>query len=350
MWQRASRFLGQFAANRSGVTAILFGIMLIPLMLGVGLAVDYSRALRVKQHLGRALDVAALAIGSWRDLNDAQLKLKAKTFFAANYDAENLGTPSPLTVNIQEKKITISATSTVDMIIMPIAGFNQVTVGALSEITVNEKKIELVMVLDNTGSMGWSGKLTSLKNASNTLLDVLIPDEGGGVSEDVKIGLVPFAAAVNVGSDKLGSGWIDVAGQSSIAAEDFQPGQMNVDRLAGLAVVFDGTNPAAIRVANHHRAGVPTAGAVAVSRHVILDLVKGMIPEAGKLHFAHRSQSAEAHAHRSPRNGRLGDRSIDDPLVPEFGVQTLGDTEDALVLADVLADHQDVWILAQRLA
>jgi Flp pilus assembly protein TadG len=229
MWQSASRFLEQFAANRSGVTAILFGIMLIPLMLGVGLAVDYSRALRVKQHLGRALDVAALAMGSWRDLNDAQLKLKAKAFFAANYDAENLGTPSPLTVNIQENKITISATSTVDMIIMPIAGFNQVTVGALSEVTLNEKKIELVMVLDNTGSMGWSGKLTSLKNASNTLLDVLIPDEGGGVSEDVKIGLVPFAAAVNVGSDKLGSGWIDVAGQSSIAAEDFQPGTNVLD-------------------------------------------------------------------------------------------------------------------------
>jgi Flp pilus assembly protein TadG len=230
MWQRAARFLGQFTADRSGVTALLFGIMLIPLMLGVGIAVDYSRALRVKQHLGRALDVAALAIGSWRDLNDAQLKLKAKAFFAANYDAENLGTPSPLTVNIQENKITISATSTVDMIIMPIAGFNQVTVGALSEITLNEKKIELVMVLDNTGSMGSSGKLNALKAAANTLIDVLMVDnQNAEVNEDVKIGLVPFAAAVNVGSGMLGSGWIDVAAQSSVTSEDFQPGTNVLD-------------------------------------------------------------------------------------------------------------------------
>ena len=229
MWQRATRFLGLFSADRNGVTAILFGIMLIPLMLGVGLAVDYSRALRVKQHLGRALDSAALAIGSWHDLDDAQLTQKAQDYFAANYDAQALGTPSPLNVNIQDKMITISATSTVDMVFMQLAGFSQVSVGALSEITLNEKKIELIMVLDNTGSMGWNGKLTSLKNASNALLDVLIPDNGAGVSQDVKIGLVPFAAAVNIGSDKLGSGWIDVAAQSSIAGEDFQPGTNVLD-------------------------------------------------------------------------------------------------------------------------
>ncbi|MHA1166056.1 MAG: pilus assembly protein TadG-related protein [Alphaproteobacteria bacterium] len=229
MWQCATRFLGKFSTDRNGVTAMLFGIMLLPLLLSVGVAVDYSRALRVKQHLGRALDSAALAIGSWRDLDEAQLKQKAQAFFAANYDAEVLGTPSPLNVSIQGKVITISATSTVDMVLMQLAGFNQISVGALSEITLNEKKIELVMVLDNTGSMGWSGKLTSLKNASNTLLDVLIPDAGGGVSEDVKIGLVPFAAAVNIGSDKLGSGWIDVAAQSSIASEDFQPGTNVLD-------------------------------------------------------------------------------------------------------------------------
>ncbi len=229
MWQRASRFLAKFSANREGVTALLFGIMLIPLMLSIGAAVDYSRALLVKQHLGRALDSAALAIGSWRDLDDAELIAKAQAFFDANYNASALGTPSALNVNIQDKVITISATSTVDTVIMQMAGFNQVSVGALSEIKLNEKKIELVMVLDNTGSMGWNGKLNALKDASNTLLDVLIPDEAGGVSEDVKIGLVPFAAAVNIGPDKLASGWIDVAAQSSIADEDFQPGTNVLD-------------------------------------------------------------------------------------------------------------------------
>ncbi|MCK5495236.1 MAG: hypothetical protein KAI80_02400, partial [Hyphomicrobiaceae bacterium] len=120
-------------------------------------------------------------------------------------------------------------TSDVDTTFMKLSGINQMTVGALTEVALNEKKIELIKVLDNTGSMGWSGKLNALKAASNSLLDVLIPDEGSGISDDVSIGLVPFAAAVNIGADKLGSGWIDVSAQSSITGEDFQPGTNVLD-------------------------------------------------------------------------------------------------------------------------
>ncbi len=229
MWQRISSFLAGFANHRSGAAMLVFSILLVPMLLGIGLAMDYSRALKTKQNLGQALDSAALAVGSWADLSETEIAQKAQSFFDANYSSSSLGTPSPLSVSIQDGKITISATSTVDTTFMQLAGINQMSVGALTEVTLNEKKIELIMVLDNTGSMGWSGKLTALKTASNSLLDVLIPDEGSGVSEDVQIGLVPFAAAVNIGADKLGSGWIDVSAQSSIADEDFQAGTNVLD-------------------------------------------------------------------------------------------------------------------------
>jgi len=108
---------------------------------------------------------------------------------------------------------------------MHLAGINQVTVNAFTEVTLNEKQIELIMVLDNTGSMGWSGKLNALKTAASTLVDsLMVSNQNAAVNEDVKIGLVPFAAAVNIGADKLNSGWIDVLALSSIAGEDFQPG------------------------------------------------------------------------------------------------------------------------------
>ena len=229
MWKRISNFIGRFTADRSGAVMLVFSIVLIPLLLGVGMAMDYSRALKTKQNLNQALDAAALAVGSWPDLSEAEIKQKAQDFFDANYSSTSLGTPSALDVAVLDGKITISATSDVDTTFMKLSGINQMTVGALSEVTLNEKKIELIMVLDNTGSMGWSGKLTALKTASNSLLDVLIPDEGSGVSEDVSIGLVPFAAAVNIGSDKLGTGWIDVSAQSSITDEDFQSGTNILD-------------------------------------------------------------------------------------------------------------------------
>ncbi|HDL17094.1 MAG TPA: pilus assembly protein, partial [Rhizobiales bacterium] len=229
MWRRISGKLGRFAADDQGVTALLFGILLVPLLLGIGLSIDYSRALRAKQHLGNALDSAALAVGSWVDLTESEIAAKAQSFFDANFTPGGLGSPSALSVSFTDGVISISATSSVQTTFMQLAGISEVTVGAFTEVTLNEKKIELVMVLDNTGSMGWSGKLTALKNASNALLDAMIPDGGSGTSEDVRIGLVPFAAAVNIGSDKLNSGWIDVSAQSSIAGEDFQPGTNVLD-------------------------------------------------------------------------------------------------------------------------
>jgi Flp pilus assembly protein TadG len=91
MWQRLSIFLGRFAAERSGAVMLLFGILLIPLLLGIGLAMDYSRALKTKQNLGQALDSAALAVGSWADLSEAEVTQKAQAFFDANYSAGSLG-------------------------------------------------------------------------------------------------------------------------------------------------------------------------------------------------------------------------------------------------------------------
>ncbi len=70
MWKRISNFIGRFTADRSGAVMLVFSIVLIPLLLGVGMAMDYSRALKTKQNLNQALDAAALAVGSWPDLSE----------------------------------------------------------------------------------------------------------------------------------------------------------------------------------------------------------------------------------------------------------------------------------------
>lgn len=224
MWQCLNRLMVRFGRSREGAVMLLFGILVIPLLVATGLAVDFSRGIKARQHLSHSIDAAALAVGSWTDLTNEQIIEKAQAYFDANFVSEGGGTPGPLNINIEDGKISISATSTIDTTIMKVAGFNNLEVNAFTEVTLNEKKIELAMVLDNTGSMSWSGKLAALKSAADTLLEVLIPADGPDVSQDVKIGLVPFAAAVNIGSDKLGSGWIDETAQSSVASEDFQAG------------------------------------------------------------------------------------------------------------------------------
>jgi Flp pilus assembly protein TadG len=52
----------RFHDDRSGTTAVLFGLSVIPVMAIVGSAVDYGRASAVRTELQRAVDAAALTL------------------------------------------------------------------------------------------------------------------------------------------------------------------------------------------------------------------------------------------------------------------------------------------------
>jgi len=81
------------------------------------------------------------------------------------------------------------------------------TVSTTNQITFQPKgSIELVMVLDNTGSMadsigGGQSKMDALKAAANTLLEKLT-----NTDVETYIGIVPFTTTVNLTGGLLGSG------------------------------------------------------------------------------------------------------------------------------------------------
>lgn len=69
--------------------------------------------------------------------------------------------------------------------------------------------LELVMALDNTGSMADDGKLDALKAAAKDLsTTVLGAAAASGVAQRVYIGLVPFADTVNVGNTAITRQWL----------------------------------------------------------------------------------------------------------------------------------------------
>ena len=214
MQQGLSR-LRSFARDKAGNVAILFGLALIPIVIGVGAAIDYGRALVVRDRMAEAADAAALAIGSWPGLTQAQQMTKAQQFFTANYPPSKLGTVGTLNVGFSGDNINVSVSGTVQTTFMKLANINTLAVGANAVITKKELNIELVLVLDTTGSMASSNKLTSLKSAAKQLVSTLF--DGQSTSSTVKIGVVPFAAAVNVGADKLTSHpeWFDLTGYSA---------------------------------------------------------------------------------------------------------------------------------------
>ncbi len=215
MLQTLRRGFRSFARDRMGNVAILFGVALIPILIGVGVAIDYGRALVVRERMADAADAAGLAIGSWTGLSQSQLAAKAQQFFTANYPPSTLGTVGALSVQFSGDNIYLTVSGSVPTTFMRLANYDSLNVSATATIAKKERNIEVVLVLDTTGSMASGGKLTSLKSAAKQLVSTLF--DGQATSTTVKIGVVPFAAAVNVGADKLTSHpeWFDLNGYSA---------------------------------------------------------------------------------------------------------------------------------------
>ena len=197
----------------------MFGICCIPLFATAGAAIDFTRALNLKHNLNAAIDAAALAAGSAVTLSTEQKIEYAKEVLEANFlELEHAHINEP-TFEVDDTTVIINVSGTLDTFMLGVVGIDQIPITTSNEVTLQSKQLEVVMVLDNTGSMSGS-KISSLKSAAEDLVEILY--EGDDADELVKVGLVPFAASVNVGTGNQDSGWIDVNAQSSIHGENFK--------------------------------------------------------------------------------------------------------------------------------
>jgi len=195
-----ARGLGRFLGDRRGGVALIFGFTMIPLTIGAGIAVDLARAYIVKNRLSFALDAAGLAVGSSAG-TDEQLNAVLQDYFQANYPTKELGVPAAPSMQVIDSEIHLAATAELNTMLMSIVGIDQIEVAASSVIVRETKGLDVVMVLDNTGSMAGS-KIDSLKSAANSLVDILFGDQTE--ADQLKVGVVPFAAAVNIGRANTG--------------------------------------------------------------------------------------------------------------------------------------------------
>jgi Flp pilus assembly protein TadG len=201
-----------FARDAGGNVALLFALSLVPLLIGVGVAVDYGRALIVHERMQEAADAAGLAIGSWVGLSPDDMKTKAQQYFDANYPASTLGTVGALSVSVDGSDIKVNVSGQVPTTFMQLANITTVDVGASATIAVGMGTVEVALALDNSGSMSGS-KISSLKTAAADLVDTLFASAQNSSKPDpIKIAVVPFAASVNVGKQYKAANWMDTDG------------------------------------------------------------------------------------------------------------------------------------------
>ncbi len=206
---------------RGGV-AMVFGLAVIPLFAMVGLAVDGGRAYMAKSRLQAAVDAASLAGGHGFSMAQAQASADARMYFDANYASDYLGGElEQFTVTPHEDtgEFEVRAQAEIPTTFMRVLGIDTVEVSASSVAASAHKGLELAMVLDTTGSMLWRDannavKITSLKTAATSLVDILFGDDE--TLDDLWISIVPFTTAVNVGSSR--TNWL-----TGYSAANFAP-------------------------------------------------------------------------------------------------------------------------------
>lgn len=219
MIHRVQKNLVRYYRDTRAAIIVLFAIM-APLLIGsAGMALDYAQAYLVQQRLAQAIDAAALAAAAASSDPDA-INQKVQDFFDVNYPEEKLGITFDPVVVINGSLVTVTGVATYETTFLTVLGIDAIDVGAETVVVREVKGLEVVLVLDNTGSMSTNNNIGKLRQAACEFVEILYGTYDPDAVEDdclerygayveaenefVKIGLVPYATSVNVGPYGLG--------------------------------------------------------------------------------------------------------------------------------------------------
>ncbi len=235
-WANRAR---RFIRDRRGAFAMQFGLMLIPIVLCVGLAIDGGRVFLARFNLASALDAAALAMGSTVDPN-VDLNAMAVSFVHENFRMADTGTvvlaSTPETITPTTELITLRGTVPVQTYFMPLAGISSVNVTAESVVRRGGADVEVAMVLDTTGSMSGS-RIADLKAAAKELVSIVVNDVQTPYYS--KVAVIPYANSVYLGASA------DTVRGAPPAGVDITAGVLPP---APPKLMYDATNQSRVRI------------------------------------------------------------------------------------------------------
>lgn len=210
------RFLG----DRKAGVAITTALIAAPLALMSVAAVDFHRASMVKNDLQDALDAATLAAGRTSTTDPTQIQQIGQAALDANLKAYPSTQLASSSFTLDGEKVVGQASVQMMPLVAQVFGA-QMNISAESEVVRGLNKLEIALVLDNTGSMAGT-KLSTLKTAASNFVDTLSQAAARSTDPDaVKIGLVPFSMTVRVGSGYQNASWMDQTGAAPINDQIF---------------------------------------------------------------------------------------------------------------------------------
>ncbi|MGF6311948.1 Flp pilus assembly protein TadG [Bradyrhizobium sp. i1.8.4] len=182
------RTINRFRSDRSGNIAMTFGLALLPLVVAVGCAVDYSRANQIRSKLISAADAASVGsvakgspgfIAAGAMTSDGEISVgeaDATKIFNGNIFNQNGFTLTSVTPTMTKSGGAITSTvkfeADVPTMFLGVIGRSKITVTGTSTSTANMPLyIDFYLLLDNSPSMGVAATPTDVTKMVNNTSD-----------------------------------------------------------------------------------------------------------------------------------------------------------------------------------
>jgi Flp pilus assembly protein TadG len=202
---RLCNSLRRFREDEDGTMAFFFLLMFILMITFGGIAIDVMRFETRRVAMQQTLDRAALAAASLTQARTPKQVVDdyfAKADLSSGLEMVKYSTPVVAAVaDAGLRRVTVSADVTSYNFFMTIFSKNDYLKGpAITEAAQGVSQIEVMMVLDITGSMTGSAgngktKIKALQDAASEFVTIL---KANDKKDGISIGIVPYAAQVNV--------------------------------------------------------------------------------------------------------------------------------------------------------
>ena len=193
----AASILSRYSRETDGNMTI-FGIAGVFIMLvygGIGIDMIYSEVERTR--LQNTLDRAVLAAA------DLEQQIDPETLVQDYLNKMNLGdTLSDVNITVDSglnfRTVTAEAARTYNSNFLHLLGFGKLQSTGLAAAEERISNIEISLILDISGSMGWNSKIENLRTAATEFVDTVITNDDAGLTT---ISIVPYNATVSLGPD-----------------------------------------------------------------------------------------------------------------------------------------------------
>ena len=185
--QKFASAMRRLPGDRRGNVAIIAALAAIPMMVGIGGAVDLSSAYRARSAVQSAADAASLAAVAYTGTDEAVRKQDADLMFAQN--AKGI-TVSNTALTLEGQNYVYSADYKTDNNFLRLIHIDSFAGSIKAAATTANSPIDVVLVLDSSGSMADQNRMTELKKAVSLFLSNF------KTRDKTQVALVPFDSQV----------------------------------------------------------------------------------------------------------------------------------------------------------